>query len=271
MLINKDAILNSEIFNYPWEHQIVDNFLNETIFEKIRLSCKLLLDKENIRKYPLLVKKLKQASFGSWDLSQEFHIYDLINSGIPEKIVELIYDCSQEFLYLLPQLHQKYSNPRKFNSYHVVPKLNMDFPGLPRDIHDESERKSISVVLYLDPDENESTSLHIDNSEESIVKIPEWKPNRALIFCGEVGKTWHSYQVIGKKPRFVLVIFVENFQSDIPLFTYKFSNGKIATLPDENFNQIGISYKTQMEKNFNTPYIKNSGYLYPTFKLSTDP
>lgn len=261
MLINRDLILNSEVYDYPWEHQIVDDIINKESFDKIRSICKHLVDRENIKKYPLLTKKMKQACMGSWNLSQVFHIYDLINCGVSEDIVELMHDISQEFLEITSQIHSKYSNPRIFNSYQAVPNINMDFQGLPRDVHDEDPRKSVSVVVYLDPEENEATALHLDETVESIVKIPEWKLNRGLIFCGEKNKTWHSYKVKeNKKIRFAFVIFLENANANCRMLEYQFSSGKIAKFPDIDHSHTQIPYEIQMKNNFNVPLTKNSPY-----------
>lgn len=260
MLINKDAILNSEVFTYPWEHQIIDDILDPQVFEKIRSISKILVDMENIRKHSLLAKKFKQSTFGPYNLYQEFDTYDLINCGIPEDIVELMHDCSQEFLNLTPEIQSRYSNPRVFEEYFVVGRIHMDFPGLPRDVHDESDRKTISIVIYLDPDENEATSLHTDHTEESVVKLPEWKPNRGLIFCGETGKTWHSYTSI-KKLRFVFAIFIEKVDNTNPMVHYKFSNGKISTAHDSSFFNHGIPYLEDMKNGFKSPYVIRNSYL----------
>jgi hypothetical protein len=262
MLINKQDILNSEVYTYPWEHQIIDNIIDQTSFNRIRTICSHLVDINNVKKYPLLTKKMKQACLGSWNCSQTFHLYDLINSGVSEDLVELIYDISQEFLNLLTQIHSRYSNFRSFESYQVVPNINMDFSGLPRDVHYDAPRKSISIVVYLDPDDNEATSLHLDNTSESIVKTPEWKLNRGLIFCPEKNKTWHSYRVKeSKKVRFTLVIFIENSNANSKMIEYKFSNGKVVRFPDADFDYIKVPYNVQMEKNFNVPLSKIDNIL----------
>ncbi len=127
MLINKKDILNSEVYTYPWEHQIVDDIIDVDSFNRIQTVCKHLINLEHVKKYPLLSKKIKQSSLGSWNLSQCFHIYDLINSGISEELVKLVFDISKQFLDIAPQIQSKYSNPRLFDSYQVVPKINMNF------------------------------------------------------------------------------------------------------------------------------------------------
>jgi hypothetical protein len=262
MLINKKDILNSEVYTYPWEHQIVDNILDQNSFDKVRSICSHLIDIDNIKKHPLLTKKMKQACLGSWNYSQRFHIYDLINCGVSEDLVELIHDVSQEFLSILTNIHSRYSNSRIFELYQTVTHINLDFSGLPRDIHDDDLRKSVSIVVYLNPEENEATSLHLSNSPESIVKIPEWKLNRGLIFCPEKNKTWHSYQVKEtKKVRFALAIFIENANANCKMVEYKFTSGKVARFPDIDYDTSGIPYEVQMDKNFKVSLTKNLPYV----------
>ena len=265
-MINKDLILNSEVYDYPWEHQIVDNIIDAESFNRIRSICKHLVDRENIKKYPLLTKKMKQACMGSFNLSQSFHVYDLINAGVSEDTVELLHDISQEFLEITSEIHSKYSNPRFFDNYQAITQINMDFQGVPRDVHDEYPIKSVSVVIYLDPEENEATALHLDESDESIVKIPEWKLNRGLIFCGEENKTWHSCKVKeNKKIRFAFCVFLVDVNAAPMMISplspggrvamrwvdYKFSNSKVAKCIDMDYNDTLIPYEIQMKNNFN--------------------
>ena len=73
-------------------------------------------------------------------------------------------------------------------------------------IHDENPRKKMSVVVYLEPKTSHGTSLY--DSDKKFVKRIEWVKNRALVFKGQRGITWHSYGNPFKTPRLTINYFV---------------------------------------------------------------
>ena len=60
-------------------------------------------------------------------------------------------------------------------------------------IHDEHAKKKVSTVVYIAPQYGSGTFLYNENKE--LVKQVAWKPNRAFIFSGIPGVTWHDEEV----------------------------------------------------------------------------
>lgn len=76
-------------------------------------------------------------------------------------------------------------------------------------IHDESPRKILSLVTYLLPAIGGTGTILYDVNKETPTEV-EWKQNRALLFAGMIGKTWHSYYSNPKMIRATVNSFLIN-------------------------------------------------------------
>jgi hypothetical protein len=75
-------------------------------------------------------------------------------------------------------------------------------------IHDESESKILSIVTYVASNNGKGTRLY--DSDKKFIKEVEWKENKALIFAGITGKTWHDYYSEQGSYRITVNTFLEN-------------------------------------------------------------
>jgi hypothetical protein len=89
-----------------------------------------------------------------------------------------------QYLNLLP--HRPYENFKHDWHYSV------QYKGFKYPIHQENSKKILSVVIYIG-ENGRGTDLY--NPDKTHWGEVEWKPNRAFIFSGKEGVTWHSYEV----------------------------------------------------------------------------
>ena len=61
-------------------------------------------------------------------------------------------------------------------------------------IHQEGLEKIWSSVTYITPEKNIGTKMYKEQRDDAFVKEAKWVPNTTFIFCGQRGKTWHSYE-----------------------------------------------------------------------------
>ena len=70
-------------------------------------------------------------------------------------------------------------------------------------IHNDTQDKLLSVVIYIAPDINEGTTLY-STEDGADPKQITWVPNRAFMFSRN-NTTWHSYKADGVSSRLTLV------------------------------------------------------------------
>ena len=75
-------------------------------------------------------------------------------------------------------------------------------------IHQEGLEKIWSSVTYITPEKNVGTKMYTGQNENFFDKEAEWKPNSTFIFCGQQGKTWHSYESDQTEQRITLNLFL---------------------------------------------------------------
>ena len=181
------------IDNEPWEHIIIDDFFEKHDFDKISMACINLQEKYKDR----IVTADSCLSFAE--------VYDVIG----EDVFEIILKSNRALLDTIDQypVHRKFKQYISFPTFHLLP------PNVPpQKVHDEAYDKSISVVVYLYPDSSVGTALFKSQLRDSFVKEVEWKPNRAMIFCGKENVTWHDFYS-RENPRITLNFFVRQLTS----------------------------------------------------------
>ena len=120
-----------------------------------------------------------------------------------------MYDLGREILKNARQLCEKYSRYRWFDKLSLNGHISVT-PPLPYKfhIHQEGLEKIWSSVTYITPDKNVGTKMYTKESADSFVREAQWRPNNTFIFCGEAGRTWHSYESGAETNRITLNFFL---------------------------------------------------------------
>jgi hypothetical protein len=182
-----------QFYTDPWPHQIVDEFFEASDFEKISIACLKLQD------------HYKDQIVTADSCSSFAEVYDIIG----EEVFEIILKSNRKLLDNIEQypINKVFEQYVSFPTFHILP------PNVPpQKVHDEALDKSISVVVYLYPTNSVGTALFKTQSRESFVKEVEWKPNRAMSFCGQENVTWHDFYS-REEPRITLNYFVRRLIS----------------------------------------------------------
>jgi hypothetical protein len=179
--------LDSTTINEPWPHQIINNTLPQEEFVKLRQECEKL-DVPNDRLVAIYPKDFDAHNISFYDQ---------------------IYDISKSILDNARQLCDRYTNHRWFEDLAVNAHVSIT-PPLPYKfyIHQEGLEKIWSSVTYITPEKNVGTKMYTEQKEDTFVKEAEWKPNSTFIFCGQQGKTWHSYESDQTEQRITLNLFL---------------------------------------------------------------
>lgn len=217
-----ENVLNSPILTDPWLHQIIDSFFDETDFEKIWDASKRLQE------------AYKDKTITANDCLTLAEVLDVIG----DDVFDIVLKTNIEILDHITEITQQYPNHYRHNEYisfptfHILPP-NTDY----QKIHDESNDKTISIVVYLYPTNSTGTLLYKSNDRNSLIKEIEWKPNRAMLFCGENNTTWHDFYS-REYPRVTLNYFVRTIHSKKLMeegnkYYWTFGNGMKAYIPKD--------------------------------------
>ena len=187
-----DKCLDSATLNDPWSHQIIEDTLPQEDFNTIRKECEQL----DVPKDKLVV--IHPEDFEKHNLS----FYDKVHS-----ISKSIKDNAK-------LLCDKYPDYRWFKKLGVNAHLSIT-PPLPYKfyIHQEGLEKIWSSVTYITPEKNDGTKMYSAQDEKSFVTEAKWIPNSTFIFCGQQGKTWHSYESDQIEQRITLNLFLTKSNS----------------------------------------------------------
>ncbi len=192
-----DKILNSSLLIDPWEHKVVDNFLPEDIYKKIREAAKYL------------------TKFTIHGKTNPIWINEALDMGVEEETIESIVKVTDEILNNIDKILDQFTEPNKSNQgYYAIPKFGVSGKDFQYPIHTESSHKSLLIVIYLEPDLEYGTRLYSGPKEENFVKEIEWKPNRAFMICpnGKNDTTWHTWKNTTSESRVTLNIFCEKIE-----------------------------------------------------------
>lgn len=222
MYINPD-LYKSELHSDPWPHIIVDDFFTEDTWNKLKqIPSYLLTDCPNE-----MLSKYRQKAIDNKVGGYVFDVRNLIDSGVPEDIVETYWDASLELLDNKEKIWELFPEHREGEKYAMSACLNLDFKGNAFPRHPDTLTKSVSFVCYLSPEESTGTVLHEDETSDNMRKEMKWKPNRCTVFCPNQD-TWHSFSCEETEHRMVFAIFVERMDKKQFTEKYYFTSGKIA-------------------------------------------
>lgn len=162
----------------PWKHILLEDFLNQEDFIKIRNISKVSSNEIRDDKYRLVASyDIKGNKLGLTGRNA----YPLMLEGLFESYYE---ECLSILAFLDPS-KIPYVERINFEIQSVMPNYGYR-------IHHDSLSKLLSIVIYLDPDNNFGTFIHKDENSEG-KEIP-WCLNSGIAFSAIGHHTWHSFK-----------------------------------------------------------------------------
>ena len=188
-----DQCVSSPVQTDPWPHQIIQQTFDESVFEKLRQQCQDNLMDVTGELIHIFPDQFKEHGIDFYDETVD--------------ICQNLYDNIQQIQGVYPNYRQ-YSNLGINAHISVTPPLPYKFH-----IHQEGLEKTWSSVTYITPKDNVGTKMYNAKTEDSFVKEAKWEPNSSFIFCGQQGKTWHSYESNQNTNRITFNLFVMKHRS----------------------------------------------------------
>jgi|TARA_R100000353_G_scaffold50143_1_gene39729 hypothetical protein len=188
-----DKCLDTNVVTDPWPHQIITKTFDDKVFDKLQNQCVPHLNVKTTDIIQIHPKEFKDYNIDFYD--------------------ETV-DICEKLLKNVKQLHDVYPAYRKYPTLGVNAHISIT-PPLPYKfyIHQEGVEKTWSSVTYVTPKINVGTKMYTEQSESAFVKEAEWQPNTTFIFCGQQGKTWHSYESNQNTNRITFNLFIMKHRS----------------------------------------------------------
>ena len=181
-----DKCTSTAIENAPWPHQHVADTLPKDSFKKLRECCEKIVLEDGDPKF------LYAKDFKDYNIDFEDEIYS-IAKAILENAKVL---CGQ------------YPKYRWFQNLDVNAHIAIIPPLHKFKVHHEARQKIWSSITYITPEKNIGTKMYTAQNEKAFIKEAVWNPNSTFIFCGQKGKTWHSYESDQTTNRITLCLFL---------------------------------------------------------------
>jgi hypothetical protein len=213
-------IIESPILEEPWYSKIVDNFLEEDLFNQLRNECERIFSSRSINNFSEPTTRLNEL---------------MVSSEFSESLSQSLLDLNSSMLKNIDSILDSFPYSRRFKYYHSIPSFFFLRKGTPdHPIHDESHYKSLSIVLYISPNISSGTKLY--TPAKSFHNQVEWKPNRAFIFCGKSKHTWHTFGGSESNDRITMNLFIQddfysNSIDEGDSFRMHIPGGKILSTP----------------------------------------
>ena len=189
-------ILDATVITDPWNHLLINNIFNQ-------LEIALLIDAVDTL-LPLITTGYISTDFQQQKLR-------LIAAGVNLKVIELVEEKTKlletNHIDILKKLNNfnslaKYSVSSQFgfikNSWHFIHSDNL-----------ESNKKAMTFVIYLTPDDAKGTVLYTGPELENFQSIVPWKSNSGFIFAPAADTTWHNYFHYGETARATLNFYIK--------------------------------------------------------------
>jgi len=173
----------------PWPHQILHDTFDQDSFKK------------------LTDVSLTKLSHITTDKLIQIHPDDYREYGVD--FYDETMDICKNIFANIKHLHEMYPTFRKYPKLGINAHISIT-PPLPFKfyIHQEGLEKTWSSVTYIAPKENVGTKMYRKQNEKAFVKEAQWQPNSTFIFCGQEGKTWHSYESNQNTNRVTFNLFI---------------------------------------------------------------
>ena len=178
-------MFNSPVIKDPWEHIIVDNFLDPGLFNLIR---------------EFAVDKINSNSYGGFFITDDFEDKQLLAKY--QIYSNLILENKDKILNLFSRKRICAPDAKiGIESFIAVAPPDYLYPS-----HCDRADKFLTLVNYIYPEDSTGTTLYQtkDGDPYSTVK---WLPGRTLIFAPVKPVTWHSWYS-GDKNRVALNTFL---------------------------------------------------------------
>ena len=174
---------------YSWTapYSVIDNFLSSEVYE----WCCDFFNTGTFQTHPdqnhnWRISKNKIFATGESQCADDF--MQEIHRGLESQMLQYLKQFAPHRLSLYEWAELNF----------VACGADVQFP-----IHNDTENKLLSVVVYLAPHHNQGTVLYQDEQGTNPHQV-EWQPNRALIFA-RTPHTWHSYASDGATERQTLI------------------------------------------------------------------
>ena len=191
-----ENIINSETIKHPWQHKIIDNFLDEELLSEITKQIDLFYrEKEDGRAKVLMMR-------------------EALDLGMKESTVDKIVDfCDHLIKNIKVIIGDHETNNFGKGSYFIIPKFGITGKNFVHKIHDENPFKVLNIVTYLYPENAIGTILYTQNNYNTLCKEIPWKENRAFLTYPIKDKSWHNWMHLNDdKPRVTLNMFFEKME-----------------------------------------------------------
>lgn len=191
--------MKQQINQDPWKHIVVDDVLPPHLFEAAQEVCKQVK----------VTGSQKTIFNASWDLFGDLVPND-VSIDSPNSVTKNLYTTMD--VDLIEDIYE-YMRPMLFDWLDQLGEsaeakyIRMDLQSVGPDYtggwHVDRADKLLSVVVYLYPEEHKGTLLgkEFDSYDSEV----EWKPNRAVVFCGKKNHTWHAFEGNGVAPRHTFI------------------------------------------------------------------
>jgi hypothetical protein len=191
-MINIDNILTTLVQELPWQHKQVENVLSQELLNKI--TSEVIRVKDNIIEHKL---------------SDDGVL--IFQSGFNQEVLDAIFAINKQFLAIAPDLMKQFDTDNiSDQGYFSIPRLNFTQPGHVEKIHDDGDTKDKSLIMtiYIYPNTSSGTRFYKD---DTLFKVTEWVPNRAIVFAPKTEETWHNFNV-DSADRVTLSFFYERME-----------------------------------------------------------
>ena len=196
-LININNIINAPIIHDPWPYKIIDNILDQDVFDQFKDAATVV---------STIKKDDEYYSDGIWP--NEFS-----KLGIDLSLTNTTLAIADQLLTYQADILSQFPNHMKSEiGYYNIPRFNYSIGKKTSNIHDEGLSKTMALVIYIIPETTAGTQLYNGPNPENFVKEVEWKPNRGMLMMSQPNITWHSYTSLGG-PRYTLNLYFEKMES----------------------------------------------------------
>lgn len=196
-LININNIINAPIIHDPWPYKIIDNILDQDVFDQFKDAATVV---------STIKKDDEYYSDGIWP--NEFS-----KLGIDSSLTDTTLAIANQLLIYQEKILSQFPNYMKSDlGYYNIPRFNYSIGKKTSAIHDEGRSKTMALVIYIIPETTAGTQLYNGPNPENFVKEVEWKPNRGMLMMSQPNITWHSYTSLGG-PRYTLNLYFEKMES----------------------------------------------------------
>ena len=152
--------------SFPWKHWIIDEFLPQQDITKLAYIAEKHIQEKN----------------------SKFHF---TTETLQSPYKEILQTAINKMPSIIKELN--YKSPRHYKKIYTLGHLAINPAKYSFQPHCDDETKVWTFVTYIGPKKSIGTYIMSDMNSNDKIEIP-WKPGRCLVFAGNNGETWHSYE-----------------------------------------------------------------------------